>query len=66
MHGYLPDRPEMRSAFFIVGPHIAAGHSLGEIDMRRIAPTLAHIMNLRLRDAELAALPLDDLPPAAR
>jgi predicted AlkP superfamily pyrophosphatase or phosphodiesterase len=66
MHGYLPDRPEMRSAFFIVGPHIAAGLSLGEIDMRRIAPTLAHIMNLRLRDAELAALPIDDQPPAAR
>jgi predicted AlkP superfamily pyrophosphatase or phosphodiesterase len=58
MHGYLPDRPEMRSAFFLIGPHVAAGHSLGEIDMRQIAPTLANILHIPLKDAELAALQL--------
>src|SRR6266404_1135116 len=59
MHGYVPDRPELRSSFFIVGPHVAAGRSLGEIDMRRIAPTLAGIMGVSLRDADLSRLSLE-------
>jgi len=63
MHGYLPERPEMRSSFFIVGPHIAAGRSLGDIDMRRIAPTLARILQVPLRDAELEPLSLASPPP---
>jgi predicted AlkP superfamily pyrophosphatase or phosphodiesterase len=58
MHGYLPERPEMRSAFFLIGPHVRAGRSLGEIDMRQIAPTLATIMNVSLKDAELGPLQL--------
>jgi predicted AlkP superfamily pyrophosphatase or phosphodiesterase len=58
MHGYAPDRPEMRSSFLIIGPHIPAARSLGEIDMRQIAPTLASILHVRLPDAELAALTL--------
>jgi predicted AlkP superfamily pyrophosphatase or phosphodiesterase len=58
MHGYLPDRPEMRSSFFIVGPSISRGHSIGEIDMRQIAPTIAGILHVRLGGAELAAVPL--------
>jgi predicted AlkP superfamily pyrophosphatase or phosphodiesterase len=59
MHGYVPDRLELRSSFFIVGPHVAAGRSLGEIDMRRIAPTLAGIMGFSLRDADLSRLSLE-------
>jgi hypothetical protein len=55
MHGYPPDRPEMRSTFLLTGPTIPANHSVGQIDMRSIAPTLAHIMN--------APLPTADLPP---
>jgi predicted AlkP superfamily pyrophosphatase or phosphodiesterase len=58
MHGYPPDRPEMRSSFFITGPHVAAGRSLGEIDMRQIAPTLAGILGIPLPDAELGPLSL--------
>jgi predicted AlkP superfamily pyrophosphatase or phosphodiesterase len=58
MHGYAPDRPEMRSSFFMIGPHIPAARSLGEIDMRQIAPTLASILHVRLPDAELAPLTL--------
>jgi predicted AlkP superfamily pyrophosphatase or phosphodiesterase len=48
MHGYLPDRPEMRASFFIMGPGIARGRRLGVIDMRQIAPTLAAILGVPL------------------
>jgi predicted AlkP superfamily pyrophosphatase or phosphodiesterase len=58
MHGYPPDRPEMRSSFFITGPRVTAGRSLGEIDMRQIAPTLANILGISLPDAELGPLSL--------
>ena len=58
-HGYLPERREMRSSFFIVGPRLPAGRALGEIDMRQIAPTIAHVLHVDLKDAELGPLPLD-------
>jgi predicted AlkP superfamily pyrophosphatase or phosphodiesterase len=58
MHGYLPDNPEMRSSFFLIGPHVPAGRSLGEIDMRQIAPTLAKIMHVALKQAELGPVAL--------
>ena len=50
-HGYLPDRPEMRSSFFILGQGITAGKNLGLIDMRQIAPTLASILSVKLESA---------------
>ena len=59
-HGYLPETPEMRSSFFLVGPRIPAGRSVGEIDMREIAPTLARAMNVKLKDAEMAPLSIGD------
>ena len=58
MHGYVPERAEMRSSFFIVGPHILKAKSLGEIDMRQIAPTLADVLHIRLAGAEMAQLVL--------
>jgi predicted AlkP superfamily pyrophosphatase or phosphodiesterase len=58
MHGYVPERLEMRSSFFIVGPKVARGKSVGEIDMRQIAPTLANILHVRLDGAELAGVAL--------
>jgi predicted AlkP superfamily pyrophosphatase or phosphodiesterase len=58
MHGYPPENPEMRSSFFLVGPGVPAGRSLGEIDMRRIAPTLALILRAPLAQAELPPLVL--------
>jgi predicted AlkP superfamily pyrophosphatase or phosphodiesterase len=58
MHGYVPERAEMRSSFFIVGPHILRAKSLGEIDMRQIAPTLAGVLHLQLAGAEMGALVL--------
>lgn len=50
-HGYLPQRPEMHASFFIQGPTVAAGRDLGVIDLRRIAPTLARLLGLRLPSA---------------
>jgi predicted AlkP superfamily pyrophosphatase or phosphodiesterase len=58
-HGYWPDIPEMRSSFFIAGPGIAAGRSLGTIDMRSIAPTLARLLGVRLPAAEAEPIELD-------
>ena len=59
MHGYLPERAEMLSAFFIVGPHIAKAKSVGEIDMRQIAPTIADILRVRLGGAEMPGIVLN-------
>ena len=56
MHGYFPAASSMRSTFLIAGPGVLAGHDLGEIDMRAIAPTLAKILGVRLPDANLEAL----------
>jgi len=50
-HGYFPTHPEMRSTFIITGPGLAAHGSLGEIDMRDIAPTLAGLMGVNLPTA---------------
>jgi predicted AlkP superfamily pyrophosphatase or phosphodiesterase len=52
MHGYLPDLPEMRSSFLLMGPGVAAGRNLGEIDMRDIASTLAALLRVELPQAE--------------
>jgi predicted AlkP superfamily pyrophosphatase or phosphodiesterase len=51
-HGHLPDLPELRAAFFVVGPGVPAGRSLGLVDMRDIAPTLARSLGLSLPSAE--------------
>lgn len=51
-HGLLPDLPEMCSSFFLSGPGVPAGRSLGQIDMRDIAPTLAAVLGVKLPAAE--------------
>jgi predicted AlkP superfamily pyrophosphatase or phosphodiesterase len=53
MHGYWPDVPDMNSSFFLLGPGWLP-HSLGKIDMRSIAPTLAAILGVNLPAAEAA------------
>jgi predicted AlkP superfamily pyrophosphatase or phosphodiesterase len=55
-HGFSPEYPEMRAAFFIEGPGIARGRDLGLIDMRQIAPTVAQLLGVHLRSA--SQLPL--------
>jgi predicted AlkP superfamily pyrophosphatase or phosphodiesterase len=60
MHGYLPSLPEMASSFFIAGAGIGRGRSLGEIDMRDIAPTIATLLGIALPAAEGKSLPVRD------
>lgn len=55
-HGGLPDLPDLRAAFFLVGPGVPAGKNLGLIDMRDIAPTLAKEAGLSLPTADGKAL----------
>ncbi len=51
-HGYFPTHPEMRATFILCGPSVAKRGSLGEVDMRDIAPTLAKIMEVKLPEAD--------------
>ena len=60
MHGYFPAATTMRSTFLIKGPGIAHHRSLGEIDMRSIAPTLARVFGASLPAAEKPVLQLTD------
>jgi predicted AlkP superfamily pyrophosphatase or phosphodiesterase len=55
-HGYFPGSDTMLSIFMMVGPGIPKRHTLGIIDMRSIAPTLAKIMAVPMRGTELPAL----------
>ncbi len=56
MHGYFPTLPEMDSTFVIEGPALSRTGSLGDIDMRDIAPTLAKLLRVKLAQAEGRAL----------
>jgi hypothetical protein len=51
-HGALNDLPELRSSFFVVGPGVPAGKKFDLIDMRDIAPTLAHLVGLQMPSAD--------------
>lgn len=51
-------RPDMHSAFFIMGPGIGAGKNLGTVDMRRIAPTIAGELGVSMPSAKMAPLPV--------
>jgi predicted AlkP superfamily pyrophosphatase or phosphodiesterase len=61
VHGYAPTHDVMRASFFISGPTIRPGVSVGEIEMRHIAPTLAQALGVALPTAELK--PLDVFRP---
>ncbi len=55
-HGFAATHPEMRASFFIAGQSIRQGLDVGDIDMRRIAPTLAKLLGARLPTAPLSGL----------
>ena len=57
-HGFSPDNASMRAALFIVGKGIAPHRSLGIIDMRQIAPTVAQLLGLSMPSATAAPLPV--------
>jgi hypothetical protein len=46
----------MNSCFFIAGKGIQSSHNLGQVDMRRIAPTVAKALDVNLKDATLSVL----------
>jgi predicted AlkP superfamily pyrophosphatase or phosphodiesterase len=52
MHGYAPSAAEMKSTFIVAGPGLSAHGSLGNIDMRDIAPTVAHLFGGTLPTAD--------------
>jgi predicted AlkP superfamily pyrophosphatase or phosphodiesterase len=52
-HGYLPDHPELRSTFMVMGFGVAKGRDLGVIDMRQIAPSVASMLGVKLPAAKL-------------
>jgi predicted AlkP superfamily pyrophosphatase or phosphodiesterase len=56
MHGYLPSDPAMRSTLIVAGPGIAAGRRLGVVDMRAIAPSIAHVLGVPLPTAAVPAV----------
>lgn len=55
-HGYFAAYPEMQSTFLLMGRGVPRGKSLGVIDMRSIAPTLARILGAKLESADLPPL----------
>jgi predicted AlkP superfamily pyrophosphatase or phosphodiesterase len=57
-HGFSPEYPEMRAAFFACGTGIAHHRDLGIIDMRQIAPTVALLLGVALPTATAAPLHL--------
>ena len=52
MHGQLPDDPRLHAGFVAAGPGIEAGVSVGVMDHLDVAPTLAALLNLKLRAAQ--------------
>lgn len=47
-HGYASALPQMKTSFMIEGPALKKKGSLGAIDIRQVAPTLAGIMGVSL------------------
>ena len=52
MHGYDASLPEMQATFLVMGPGVPAGRNLGAIRMQDVAPTLAHLLDVKLPQAE--------------
>ncbi|MEG3086892.1 alkaline phosphatase family protein [Sphingomonas sp. PB4P5] len=51
-HGYFPTHPEMWASFFIAGPGVPRRGSIGSIDQRDIAPTIAKLLGVSLPSAD--------------
>jgi predicted AlkP superfamily pyrophosphatase or phosphodiesterase len=50
-HGYPPSQAEMDTSFLAVGPGIAPGRDLKRISLVDVAPTVAHLLGVRLPQA---------------
>jgi len=55
-HGYFPIRANLQATFLVMGQGIPKARSLGEIDMRAIAPTIASLLDITLPESELDPL----------
>ncbi|MDA2937375.1 ectonucleotide pyrophosphatase/phosphodiesterase [Acidobacteria bacterium AH-259-A15] len=51
-HGYLPSHPRMYPVFVISGHRIKRGERIGHIRNHDIAPTIAHLLDLEMKDVE--------------
>jgi predicted AlkP superfamily pyrophosphatase or phosphodiesterase len=58
-HGYSPQNPDMLSFFLVAGKGLRQGASVGEIDMRSIAPTLAKLLGGSMPTAEAPAIEVE-------
>jgi predicted AlkP superfamily pyrophosphatase or phosphodiesterase len=55
MHGYMPDLAAMRSTLIVAGPSLRRRGNLGQVDMRAVAPSIAHILGVALPNARVPA-----------
>jgi hypothetical protein len=51
-HGYLASNPSMNAAFVVAGRHIKRGVKLGLVENIDVAPTIAHLLNQELAQAD--------------
>jgi len=52
MHGYSPSNPEMHATLIVSKPNKNNSTNLGTVDMRDIAPTIAHVLGVQLKNTE--------------
>lgn len=57
-HGFSPTHPELQASFLLLAPDARKGYDLGAIDMRSVAPTLAHLLGVPFPSADLKPLPV--------
>ena len=55
-HGQLPSRPELQTGFVACGAGIKAGAVLEKMRLIDVAPTVARILGLEMKDVEGVAL----------
>ncbi|WP_159888162.1 alkaline phosphatase family protein [Paenibacillus puerhi] len=56
MHGYLPQREELKAVFVAAGPSIRSGLTLPEIRIVDLAPTIVRLLGTELEDTDGSAL----------
>lgn len=59
MHGYSPTNPEMHATLIVSKPKKNSSTNLGTVDMRDIAPTIAHVLGVPFKNTEGKVLKLN-------
>jgi predicted AlkP superfamily pyrophosphatase or phosphodiesterase len=59
MHGYSPNNPEMHATLIVSNPKKNSSTNLGTVDMRDIAPTIAHVLGVPFKNTEGKVLQLN-------